>query len=568
MYFFIFKTHRLQSATIILYSFLYSLFSAASVTILMPFVNFIFTGYDPAQLGIYIPFLDNDKEKWLIVLCIVTWLAFLLKNLSFAAAEHRVSQMRNELMMQLRDDYLLNIFGQSMVYFHSTPAGYITSRMIDLTRQFSEKVSLGFSSLSRNIPLIVLYLAILAFISWKLMALSLLLIPLISVAGNRLHKILQKSVHEEQQSLSRLVQYIQQKIYGIKIIKLFHSEELERDKFHDQNSKLRRILVVRDRIESTGISLVEMIGVSAGVFLLYVIGTETLSGRFQYGPGGFVLYIAAVFSLIDPVRNLFRSIHMFKEAGVLWKILHPLEITEKPEPATTDEPKNFERQIVFEQVSFKFDTRSSTLFENLNVTIHKGEKIVLTGNSGIGKSTFIDLMLGFYRPSAGTITLDGTPVVNMNKVHVSHLFGVVTQEAFLFHDSVRNNVAYNKNHLTDNEIVEAMNKVQLMDWYLQQPHGLDTLIGDRGQTMSGGEKQKLVLARLILRNPDILIFDEATSAMDLKTEKALLDIILNTFADKTMIFISHRHSIYPFADRILEVNGRSIAERLKPPTFA
>lgn len=568
MYSFIFKTSRSQSITIILYCFFYSVFAAASVSILMPFVNFIFSDYNPIVNIPLFSFLQSDKKTWLIVLCLTTWFVFLLKNLFFVAAQLRTSRMKNDLLQQLREDYLQRILGQSLDYFHSTPAGYINTRIFDVTRQFAEKLSVSFYDISRSIPLILLYSAILIFISWKLMALSLVLVPLLSLAGNQFHKILQKSISEEQHVLGRLVQHIQQKIYGIKLIKLFHSEKFELEKFRQQNAELKRVFLFRDRMESAGISVVEMIGVSAGVLLLYVIGSETLEGRFNYGPGGFVLFIAAVFSLIDPVKNLIRSIHTVKEADVLWKTLHQLKITEKVRSVPSRTIEHFEHQIEFSNVAFHFDNHPAPLFENLNLKINKGEKIVLAGKSGIGKSTLIDLMLGLYQPSSGTVTLDGIPVSEIHRKSLSNIFGVVTQEAFLFHDSIRNNIAYNVNVLSDEEIIEAIKKVQLFDWFVQQPQGLNTVIGDRGQTMSGGEKQRLVLARLILRNPDVLIFDEATSALDIPSEKALHETVFRIFSDKTMLFISHRHTIYPFADRIVEIKRRSTTERTLSSTFA
>ncbi|MBL7961762.1 ABC transporter ATP-binding protein, partial [bacterium] len=421
---------------------------------------------------------------------------------------------------------------------------------------------------ARNIPLIILYSAVLIFISWKLMALSLVLIPLISLAGNRFHKILQKSIADEQHALSRLIHHLQQKLYGIKLIKLFNSEKFELGKFHEQSSELKRVFQFRDRVESIGVSVVEMIGVSAGVLLLYVIGTETLGGQFHYGPGGFVLFIAAVFSLIDPVKNLIRSVHSFRESEVLWATLRQLKVKEHLEPEISESPQLFEKQIVFDNVSFHFENRSDPVFENLNLKINHGEKIMLTGKSGVGKSTLIDLLLGLYQPSSGVVSIDKIPLININRKYLSRIFGVVTQEAFLFHDTIRNNIAYDMYEITDDQIMEALHKVQLWEWYIQQPRGLDTVIGDRGQTMSGGEKQRLILARLILRNPDILIFDEATSSLDIPAEKALYTTILNLFSDKTMVFISHRHTLYPFTGRLVEIKNRGIIERSISSTFA
>lgn len=567
MYPFLIKTHRLNFLTLVLYCFFYSVFSAASVSILMPFINFIFTDATPSDYGFQFPHIPSDKGSWLIVLCAATWLIFLMKNLFYVAAQTRASRLKNDLTQNLREDYLKKLLDQPLSYFHATPPGYMTSRIFDVTRQLAEKLIGGLYDTARNIPLIVLYTVLLILISWKLMALSLILVPLISLAGHQLHKVLRKSITEEQSAWSRLVHYVQQKLYGIKLIKIFNSEDFERAAFHEQNTELKRVFLYRERMESIGISLVEMTGVSAGILLLYAIGTETLRGQFPFGPGGFVLFIAVVFSLIDPVKSLIRSVHSMKESEVLGHTLQQPVTLRQPEIESRAVIQRFERKVSLEEVSFCFESRSQPLFKNINLTIHKGEKIILTGKSGVGKSTLIDLLLGLYVPASGSITLDGISVDKIHKKSLSRIFGVVTQEAFIFHDTLRKNIAYNRSEISDDEIMEAVRRVQLLDWYDQLPHGLNTVIGDRGQTLSGGEKQRIVLARMILRDPDILVFDEATSALDIQAERALYETVFKLFADKTMILISHRHALYPFTGRNIEIKRGTLTEKTYLPTF-
>jgi subfamily B ATP-binding cassette protein MsbA len=556
MYWYILRYYGKHAGTISFFCFFFSLFSAASVSVLMPFVNFIFAGYDPANL-LNLPFsLPIDKYYGLVILCGITWIFFLLKNLSFVAAQNQTSVLKNDLLQKLREDQFERILSQDMFYFHSLHSGTPLARMLDVTRQFADKLSLGFYDAARTIPLISMYSALLLAISWKLTALSLLVVPLISLAGNRFHKMLNRSIAEEQNTMGQLIQQVQQKLYGIKLVKLFHSEKKETEEFHQKNSRLKQVLHSREQMESTGIAVLEMIGVSAGVAILYVLGIETLGGRFSLGPGGFVLFIAAVFSLIDPVRQLMRSFHSFREAEIMLMDLQKLERI--PPKAYSLSIERFEHAIEFHDVSFGFPARKEPVIKNLNWTIHKGEKIALTGRSGIGKSTLIDLLLGLYQPASGSVTLDGKPISEIERQDIARIFSVATQEPFVFHDSIRCNLAYNLSDFDDNALLKAMEQVGLSDWYHRQPNGLNTLIGERGQKMSGGEKQKLVLARMILRDPDILIFDEATSALDLAAEKEILEMILRLFGNKTLILISHRPTFLPFADRIVEISLGSI----------
>ena len=567
MYLFILRNYKRLSACIIVFSFFFSVFSAASVSVLMPFVNFIFANGSMITIPLAIPLVPSNKELWLVILCLVTWMIFVLKNTFFVAAQRWTSVMKNDLLQKLREHYLQKTLAQPMNYFYTTPSGYIAARLFDASRQFADKLSTSFYDIARAVPLIVIYAGILVFISWKLTALSLVLVPIISFAGNRFNKILQRSIAAEQHILGRLVLQVQQKIYGIKLVKLFNSEKQELEKFHQQNTELGHVLNARDHLESKGIAVIEMIGVSAGVILLYVIGTETLNGKFSYGPGGFVLFVAAVFSMIDPAKHLIRAVHTIGETKILWNTLHELEASPKKDAAHDVTVNSFNDRIEFSDVSFHFDDRAELLFENLSLTILKGEKIVLAGKSGIGKSTLIDLMLGLMDPEKGSVTLDGIPVQRIRSENMSKLFGVVTQEAFLFHDSIKNNLTYHLSGVTDTDIIEAIRQVELFEWFLKQPLGLDTWIGDRGQTMSGGEKQRLVLARMILRNPDILIFDEATSALDIDAEKNMHEIIFRIFGNKTMLFISHRHTLHAFAERIVEIRRRGISDTKKASSF-
>ncbi len=560
------RTDRSLILAIIVFSFFYSLFSAASVSILMPFVNVIFAGYDLQAFFAWPQVMLSDKYTALITLCIVTWTFFLLKNVFFVAAQNRLSVFRNDLLQRLREDQLDRTLGQDLAYFHSIPSGLVVTRMFETARIFAEKSSLGLYDIARTVPLILMYAAILFAISWKLMLLSLCFVPLISLAGNLYHKRLSRSLAEEEEAMGRLIHQLQQKIYGIKLVKLFHAQEYERKDFHQRNGRLNGLVSSRERLESAGLALIEMIGVSAGVALLYVIGIETLDGLFVWGPGGFVLFIAAVFSLIDPVRSLIRSFHLLREARMLHESLQePPRVKPRPFLHSAD---RFHERIEFVDVTFGFPGHAEPVFQGLRWTIRKGERIALTGHSGIGKSTLIDLLLGLYQPDSGWVRMDGKPVSEIDPNDLARIFGVATQEAFVFQDTIRNNLIYNSPDLTDDVVRRALEQVGLAEWLRRGSQGLDTVIGERGQTMSGGEKQRLVLARMILRDPDILIFDEATSALDLPSEKEIFELILKLFPEKTLILISHRPTLQTLAKRIVEVGYGNVHERSVPSTFS
>jgi subfamily B ATP-binding cassette protein MsbA len=558
-----FSHHRLPLFLVIGFSFLYSIFTVMSVSIVMPFVNIIFAGMKVPELFGFDFAESADKALWLVFLCAGTWIIFLLKNLFHVLAQQATHRIKHAATQEWREQFLSEIFSRDLKFFYETPAGYISARLFDTLEKVSEKKAAALYEFSRDVPLVVLYGGVLIVISWKLMLLSVLLIPLVSLSNILSHTILAKASRTRQRLVSALMQDIQQKLYAIKLIKIFNSEKLEQEKFRTQHRELKDIHRQKDAVEASGLALVEMIGVSAGVLLLYVVGMETLDGQFAYGPGGFVLFIAVVFSLIDPVKNGIKSWHALKESEILWDQIHQLLSDHRSPGIPTRRVAIFRDRIHVQNVSFRFKDRQPFLFEHLDLAIRRGEKIGVIGKSGIGKSTLIDLLLGLYKPTKGDILLDGTRVSELDRSDRARLFGVITQETFLFHDTVRNNLAYNLPVADDVRIEKALEAVQLQEWLKQQPNGLNTVIAERGSTLSGGEKQRMALARMILRDPEILIFDEATSALDLQTEALVHGMIMELFPARTIIFVSHRNSIARLVDKTIDLQHKKAPDVIR-----
>ncbi len=555
----IFSSHRSLFFLTMVSCFFYSFFSVLSVSIVMPFVNIMFTKMElPEMPEIY--FWRSDKVFWLAVLCAFTWIVFLLKNLFHVSALRVTGRMRHALSQTLRSQFLSGILAYDLEFFHHTPGGAVSVRLFDSIDRCCEKKTAAVYEFSRSIPLILLYAGLLALISWKLTLLGLFVVPFVSISNILSQRVLSIATARHQNILSGMMHDLQQKLYAVKLIKIFHSEKFELEKFQTQNSRLTENHREKDAAEHWGLAAVEMVGVSAGVALLYVIGFESLRGNFNYGPGGFVLFIAAVFSLIDPIRNTVKSFRSIGESDLLLNHVNTLLATPVSVCVPAYRLSGFDPAIRFHDVSFRYHPSLPLILDGVSLEIRSGEKIALAGPSGAGKSTLVDLLLGLYTPTGGKVTLDDISVSEADRYDLASVFGVITQETFLFHDTVRNNVVYNLAGIEDAEILRALKAVHLLDWLERQPEGLDAVIGARGDTLSGGEKQRLALARMILRHPKILIFDEATSALDLQTEHLIHKMILDLFSGQTIIFVSHRPTIFPHVTRILEITGAGVFE--------
>lgn len=546
-----------QRAGLAINAMAYSLCAALSVSIVMPFVNIIFTDIPVSLPGISIPTLPS-KYSALLLLCATTWIIFLFKNFFFFLSSRIQIRLKIALARQLRTEYLRQIFLRDLNYFHSIGVSDLSVQLIQTIDRIAEKVIGSTLMFSRNSGLLILYATILILISWKLMLASLVAVPIVSWITHRLRNSNLRHIESDQSSMLRLAQDVQQKSFAIKLIKLFHSESYETEKFLQKNLLWSEAQSKRSWNESLNYVLVEMCGVTLGVLLLYLIGMENINGYFNYGPGGLVLFIAAVFSMIDPSKELYEAIRRRSEAEMLWNNLNdsPLPRQNTHFQAMTQKFASLE----FNNVSFHYPQSPSSVVQNVTVQIYRGEIIAITGKSGSGKSTFIDLMTGLQQPTQGTVAINSIDVSQINPHDRAKIFGVITQEPLLFNDSLYNNISYNLHGITEQQVVEVLRLVQA-DHLIAHRNGVHTILGDRGNQLSGGEKQRVILARMVLRDPEIVILDEATSALGETMERDILNTIFKIFAGRTIVMISHRPSVWTLAERVLEIRRHRIIER-------
>jgi len=526
----------------------------------MPFVNIIFTDFDYFDLMGFDVGSGISKFNLLIILCGVTWLLFLFKNTFHYLALTAKARAASRLGALLRFRFLENILRQDLNFFFSVRASGLSVRLLSTIRDYAEKRTGAQYKISKNTLLVALYLGILFLISWKLTALSALVVPVAGAAGYRAKKYLSKNAFAHQRILENLAHDIQQKIYAIKMIKIFNSEKLELTKFERHNRSLEHSEYVKSRLDVFLMTSVEMAGVSLAVILLFMAGRENLNGQFVFGPGGLILFVAAVFSLLDPVKELMEVFQSKRELSVLEKEISAFDISTKPRIVCEKRITKSINKIEFMGVSFHYPEKA-TLLESVDLTISKGEKLILFGKSGSGKSTLVDLILGLQEPVTGKILIDGVPVHQIDPGQRSKMFGVITQETLLFHDTVRHNLGYDLEDIEDRELEEILDKAHLRDWLRLQPLGLDTVIGERGMKLSGGERQKFAIARMLLRDPEVIILDEATSSVDPRTEGLLMASIFDLFREKTLLAISHRRIAAPFMEKTLQIHEGRLMER-------
>ncbi|MBA7546676.1 putative multidrug export ATP-binding/permease protein [subsurface metagenome] len=406
---------------------------------------------------------------------------------------------------------------------------------------------------------VIFYLFILFFISWKLAIFSLFILPMLSFPILRIGKHLRKISLLLQEKMADITSILQEKIGSIQIIKAFTNEERERKNFNRESERFFRLMLRQIKKVAILPPLTEFVGAGAGALLIYFGGKEVLAGRLSTGV--FLLFLVALFSIISPIKGI-ASANARIQAGnsVLPRIFKILqEKNEVDEKEDAKELYGIRKEIEFSHLSFSYQKKN--ILKDINFKIKAGETLGIVGGSGTGKTTLINLLLRFYDPTEGAILIDGEDIKKFKLRSLREKIGLVTQEPILFNDTIRNNIAYGKPEATGEEIKEAAKVANIHHFIEGLENGYDTVIGERGATLSGGEKQRIAIARAILKDPPILILDEATSNLDSASEKLVQEALNRIMKKRTSFVIAHRLSTIRNADLIVVLKEGRIAEQ-------
>jgi subfamily B ATP-binding cassette protein MsbA len=363
-----------------------------------------------------------------------------------------------------------------------------------------------------------------------------------------------------QERMGDLTSILQETIAGARVVKAFGMEAFEQRKFDDANQRYCRAFVRLRRVSAAARPVSEYAIVLVAVAMLWFGGKEIFESH-SLEPQQFVLFVTALLSTISPLKSL-SEVNANVQQGVaagsrLFGLLDtPPTVVDAPGARTLS---RFSDGIRFENVGFAYDPGQPVL-RDVSFEIGRGEVVALVGSSGAGKSTAMDLLARFYDATAGRITVDGADVREVTIASLRAQLGIVTQETILFHDTVRNNIAYGLASAAEDSVRAAARAAHADEFIMRMPHGYETVIGDRGMKLSGGERQRLAIARALLKNPPLLLLDEATSALDAESERLVQDALERLMRDRTVLVIAHRLSTVQHAHRIIVLeSGRVVA---------
>jgi subfamily B ATP-binding cassette protein MsbA len=578
------KPYSRSVALSILYSLFFSAFSGVSIYLTIPLLETLFgsggatpvsqvtaTGTsilpdwlvglkDQLSQGFRELVFRPDPTQSLLNICVVIIIAFLLKNLFGYLQSNLMTKIEQSLVTDLRNDLYRHIHQLPLAYFTHERTGNLISRIMNDVTVVNSGISATFNTLIKEPMLVVVYLAITLMLSWKLTLMAFIVFPLvlliISLIGRRVHR----ESGMVQERIADLTSVLHETISGVKVVKAFGMEDFENRKFADKgNAYLRTVLRVT-QVRNLASPSTEFLSALAGGVIIWYGGLQVL-GHEAMKASEFLGFLFALFQLMPPIKELSTVNNRVQEATAAGKRVFEILDTEPNIRDVPDAVKlyGFREQLEFRNVSFRYDEGDLVLVD-ISFAIKKGEVIAVVGPSGAGKSTLVDLVPRFYDPTSGSILIDGVDLRTAELKSLRDLIGIVTQETILFNDTVRNNIAYGLEDCPLERVVMAAKAANAHNFISEMPSGYDSVIGERGVKISGGERQRLSLARAILKNPPILILDEATSALDTESEILVQEAIERLMAGRTSIVIAHRLSTIKHADRILVIEAGRIVE--------
>ncbi|NWG13521.1 MAG: ABC transporter ATP-binding protein [Acidobacteria bacterium] len=485
-----------------------------------------------------------------------------LKGISIYSSNYLMGHVGQSVVLHLRNRLFEHVVGQSIGFFAANSTGRLMSCMNSDVEQVQEAVSTSLAELFRESVLLIALVMWVFYIDWKLASLALLIAPaalLLTVAmGRNIRRVSLRS----RESVANLNDLLQQSITGMKVIKAFGREHHERMRFGRGAGHLLAVNMRAAKIVFLNSPVMELLGVVCFIPLLYYAHARISEGTLTMGIFGGSLF--SLFRMYDPIRKLSRLHVQFQRAfasisRIMELLATHMEIQDRPDAL---ELSGVNRGIEYRNVCFDYRdaTGATRVLRNINLSVTPRQIVAVVGSSGSGKSTLVSLLPRFYDVTSGSITIDGIDIRDLSQASLRRNIAVVTQETFLFNDSVRNNIAYGRLGASGDEIVAAARAALAHDFIMQLPMRYETLLGERGQRLSGGERQRISIARAILKNAPILILDEATSALDSEAEKLVQLALANLMRERTTFVIAHRLSTIRNADLILVLDDGRLAE--------
>ncbi len=561
---------------------LYALFGALSFVALIPMLDILFKKNDgeiitkPIYHGIsnlndfYKDYLayqvneyaQNDPQKALLFVVGLIIILFLLKNIFGYLANYWMVFLRNGVVRDLRNAVYKKTVELPLSYFSEQRKGDIMARVTNDVSTLEYSMLPVLELIAREPLTIIFTIIIMLIMSAKLTLFVFIFIPISGIVISYIGKSLKRKSDRVQKEQGVILSTLEETLTGLRIIKGFNAEKKFDSKFQQSTSRFYHFsnkLLNRQNLASP---TSEILGILVISILLWYGGQLVLIDKSLDG-STFIAYMGLAYNIMVPAKAIARGLYNIKQGGAAAERIQ--EIIDSPNPLKDKinaiVKTGFDSEITFENISFKY--KDEYVLKNFSLTITKGKTVALVGQSGSGKSTIANLITRFYDVNEGRILIDGMDIRDLTTSSLRSQLGIVTQDAILFNESIKNNLKIGNDHASDEDVIEALKIANAWEFVKELPNGIETNIGDSGNKLSGGQKQRLSIARAVLKSPPIMVLDEATSALDTESERLVQVALENMMKNRTSIVIAHRLSTIQNADEIVVLHKGEIVEKGK-----
>ena len=502
-------------------------------------------------------FVDKDKTM-LMLLPLVIILLYLFRGAAFFGQAYLMSYVGHNLVKQLRDKLYSHIQVLSLSFFHKHDTGLLMARIMNDVNIVMSMVSQAVTGILRDFFTIIGLLSVIFYRDWKLALIAITVLPLAVIPIVKFGRRMRKFSTRTQEAMADVSSLLHETFTGTKIVRAFGMEPYENRRFFEKTLRLFQYEMKAVMVRSLSSPVMHFLGGIGITLIIWYGGNKVIQGTST--PGTFFSFMTALIMLYEPIKRISELNNMIQEGmAAAVRIYHLLdmssEIKERQDAVDLEAGRH---SVIFRNVSFKYEDQM--VLRNINLEVKSGEILALVGTSGGGKTTSVNLIPRFYDVTEGAVLIDGHDIRGMTIKSLRNQIGIVTQDPILFNDTVYNNIAYGNLNASESDIIAAAKAAYAYDFVQGFPDSFNTVVGEKGVRLSGGEKQRICIARALLKNAPILILDEATSSLDTESELAVQHALENLMQGRTTFVIAHRLSTIHHADRIVVIVNGQIVE--------
>ncbi|WP_442266269.1 ABC transporter ATP-binding protein [Tenacibaculum sp. ZS6-P6] len=569
-----------------MFNILYAIFNILAVMSFLPVLSILFNPDKKVEKPVYdgisstFGYLKNSfyveianyineegAVNALLIICIIVLILFFFKNLFYFLGSYQMAYLSNGTVKDMRDNLYRKIISLPIGYFTEQRKGDLMSRMTSDIQIVEGSFISSFGGIVREPLTIIIVLLMMFAMSYKLTLFVFITLPLSGLIISWSTKKLKSKALQSQQESGTYLSLLEETIAGLKVVKGFTSENRFFRKFSNSTKRQENLNIQVTHRQKLASPLSEFLGVLTVLAILLYGGSLVLSNNTKtlsdFDPESFIMYIGLFYSILQPTKAIAGIFTNIRKGDASAKRLY--DILDEANPILNIEnpidKESFTTGISFKNISFKYE--DDYVLKDFSLEIPKGKMVALVGQSGSGKSTIANLLMRFYDVNQGEVLIDNDNIKNVSKESLRSLIGIVTQDALLFNDSIENNLKVGNPNATEEEIIAATKVANALEFIENSSKGFETNIADSASNFSGGQKQRLSIARAVLKNPPIMILDEATSALDTESEKIVQSALENMMQNRTSVVIAHRLSTIQKADLIVVMREGRIVEQGK-----